>query len=143
MPEGEKWPDPMSQSIKEIVLERLKLSVRGTILKEMLDDGRMQVEVRQRIEFMVDSWVADLKLILFGKKAVGPSGEIYEHADGWWEAFRERYFPAFWLRKYPIKKKRIDLSMIWYRICPHIDPKADQRQHIFWLADNTWRPDGQ
>lgn len=52
----------------------------------------------------------------------------------WWQAFRERWFPAFWLRKRPVQYNEIDIDKtVFKRVCPHVRVR-DQDTHLQWLA---------
>ena len=52
----------------------------------------------------------------------------------WWQAFRERWFPKWWLRRWPVRYETIDIDRTLYgRVCPHIaQPKSGP--HLVWLA---------
>lgn len=116
----------------EIVLERVRLKLHHVVPKEYLDT-ELRMDIKEQARVAGDDVAIRISLLLYGTKSSGPSGEVYEHADGWWQAFRERWFPAFWLRRYPVRKKRVDIGYTWYRVCPHINPPSGDRVHIVWL----------
>lgn len=52
----------------------------------------------------------------------------------WWQSFRERWFPAWWLRKHPIQYDSINIDEQQYGpLCPHLisDP---QKSHLHFLS---------
>lgn len=55
----------------------------------------------------------------------------------WWQFFKRRYFPKWWLKKYPVKVTRINYDMMRvFKICPHIETK-ENATHAEWLEYNT------
>lgn len=116
----------------EIPYERLELSARRVVSKAQLEaipygqlntfwnelTGTMQVELQQFL-------------------AGCPRREHHRErvpAD-WWQAFRERWFPAWWLRRYPLRTRTIIVrTTVWERICPHTQTDASKR-HTMFLAD--------
>lgn len=54
----------------------------------------------------------------------------------WWQAFRERWFPEWWLKKHPVEWDRVDVdeAVTYGPVCPHIkQPK--QSIHLNWMAN--------
>lgn len=53
----------------------------------------------------------------------------------WWQAFKERWFPNWVLRRWPVRYETIDIDRtIYTRFCPHVKI-PDNRPHISWLHD--------
>ena len=51
----------------------------------------------------------------------------------WWQAFRERWFPAWWLSRWPVQYRNLDIDERQYlAICPHlhVDPP---HKHVEWF----------
>ncbi len=51
----------------------------------------------------------------------------------WWDAFKDRWFPKWALRRWPVRYSRIDIEQTIYAgVCPHIadDP---MRKHVEWM----------
>ena len=52
----------------------------------------------------------------------------------WWQAFKERWFPQWALRRWPVKHERIDIDQpIYLAVCPHIED-TKQGTHLEWMA---------
>lgn len=70
------------------------------------------------------------------------------YPETWWDAFKERWYPNWAKRRWPVKMKRICVDKVQYlAVCPHIDD-ADKNPHLVWLAqkhDEAYRaePDDQ
>jgi len=54
----------------------------------------------------------------------------------WWEHFKERWFPAWWLAKHPVKRSSVVVSVTHYRTCPHIQVQGNNRPHVEWMVGN-------
>jgi hypothetical protein len=54
----------------------------------------------------------------------------------WWQAFRERWFPKWWLKCWPVLHKSLHINEAKYAaVCPHIhDDGRDQQKHIRWMV---------
>ena len=50
----------------------------------------------------------------------------------WWQALRERWFPKWWLRRYPVRYEEIDVQL-FERVCPHVNV-PDHGSHFLFLA---------
>jgi hypothetical protein len=66
----------------------------------------------------------------------------------WWQAFRERWFPRWWLKKHPIKYKHIHVEQKIYKaVCPHnlgiATKKEDHLRWLFWQEHPSAMPKGR
>jgi hypothetical protein len=50
----------------------------------------------------------------------------------WWQAFRERWFPKWWLQRHPVRYSRVDVDRQVTFICPHLGV-ADPEHHMQFL----------
>lgn len=51
----------------------------------------------------------------------------------WVEAVKERWFPKWWLRRWPVEYERYDREeTIYMRICPHMNIPLE-KPHLEWL----------
>ena len=51
----------------------------------------------------------------------------------WWEHFKERWFPARALKRWPVKMQRIKVATYLRRMCPHLDV-PEKHKHIEFLV---------
>lgn len=53
----------------------------------------------------------------------------------WWQAFRERWLPAWWLRRHPVKYREINVDQAIYGpVCPHTKLFDTRTKHLQWMA---------
>lgn len=57
----------------------------------------------------------------------------------WWQAFRERWFPKWRLKKHPVRYKTIQIYQKTFKaVCPHMTtPQGDNNVHIEWFAEQA------
>lgn len=74
--------------------------------------------------------------ILRGNLEWKEDARYYEHPDGWWQAFRARWFPKWWLNRYPVRTHKVLCQkVVRVNVCPHL-PHDPQKRHIeFLVAD--------
>lgn len=112
--------------IQEICVERLRISCQTLVTNEVIEHADVTVAVAHAIDslrFQMDSYVAAL-----------PDKTISIHEQWpvtWWDAFKERWFPT-WLRKrYPVQYNNIDIEERTFKaICPHIDMPRGRHVHF-------------
>lgn len=58
----------------------------------------------------------------------------------WWQAFKERWFPSWALKRWPVEYEEIDIDeIVAYAVCPHVDiPKPGK--HLEWLRRQADAP---
>lgn len=89
--------------IKEVLLEQIKLGVAKRIspsVARSLQLGTMTPY--DLVERLTDEFVVELRGFIWGEDL----GEIIEkYLEDWKEAFKERWFPTWLLKKYPVRYK--------------------------------------
>lgn len=60
----------------------------------------------------------------------------------WWQAFRERWFPQWWLNRHPVMYREIYINKVvkYGPVCPHLNQPGG---HLEWLAQDKVKIDGQ
>lgn len=76
-------------------------------------------ELRLRAHRMGEDMVACLDAHLFGEEIGRKKLEHWQPAD-WWQAVRERWAPAWWLRRRPVRKTCVTLELTAYDVAGHI-----------------------
>ena len=93
----------------------------------------LRMEVRSYEDHLLMGVVHDFTVYL----AAMPKERIEVHKrwpKDWWQAFRERWLPQWWLRRWPVEYEQVDIDQqIYLAVCPHVDADP-QRQHLEWLA---------
>lgn len=56
-----------------------------------------------------------------------------EFPEDWWEAFKDRWFPEWLLKRYPVKYKRIYVNQKIYKsVCPHMITDGTREHYEFF-----------
>lgn len=56
-----------------------------------------------------------------------------KYPKDWWEAFKERWLPQWFLKRVPVQYKHIDVERtIYTKVCPHIE--NERATHLEWLV---------
>lgn len=58
--------------------------------------------------------------------------EPVEVPRDWWQALRERWLPAWWLRRHPVRCREIVTHHHYIRSCPHL--VVEDKPHITWMT---------
>lgn len=111
---------PTNRSITKVVLEKVRLEVGAAVSQEMLD-GKMDYFT----DWMSNRIRVQVRGFLWGKEI-----ESYElrYPLNWVEAFKERWAPAWLLRRSPVRcvTKTISLKAI-YPTLRHLVPEHEPR----------------
>lgn len=122
----------------QFVAEKVLIAANKRVPVEMLQrcDIRTHVDViRNDLVFMLDTYMVGIPKETIDLEAEWP--------EDWWEAFRERWFPAWWLKRWPVKCHRIALHTKKYGpVCPHLDV-PDKGTHLAWLSQQEEADDGE
>ena len=132
------------ESIKISTFEIIKIQAEKILSERHLYFMRNNTEVTAFVDDFSKDLVFTLCARLLAKTYVDKEkGEVtivcHEDAD-WWQSFRKRWFPGWWLKKHPIKTVEVkhsapfEKTITIYNICPHIDMKVpDDRQHYAFM----------
>ena len=82
---------------QEITIERLKIGARFSMSTEMLFGTVLEVEdvIGRVVHFQVNGYLASQRLGRYH----------FEAPADWWQAFRQRWAPAWWLALYPVRMR--------------------------------------
>jgi hypothetical protein len=104
--------------VTEVVLEAMKVAVAKRF-------SRSRVECYAELEFDTDCMVARLEQYVLSERL---ADECVVWPATWWDAFKERWFPWWWLRRWPAKHAHADFTV--YRGYPDIS-LPEQRNTLF------------
>jgi hypothetical protein len=121
-------PDRM---FREIVAEKIQLASQICISGECLRDARL--------DLLADHAANQLVLRLSAYVVGLPTERISVHRQwpaDWVQAFKERWFPAFLLRRWPVRYERLDVDEPRFgAVCPHLKT-ADHSAHLRFLVEH-------
>lgn len=113
--------------VKQNTAERIQLCIQNRV------SGRELANLQ--CESMVDFMTQDLIIRLVASVYAMPKQRIVIHKQypkDWWEAFKERWFPQFLLKKHPVKYEVIDIDEQKYGpVCPHL---VCENKHLQWMS---------
>lgn len=122
--------DAKDQAETDRLLRQLTIRTKLQFSRKGLGDTAIQH--RAWLDREMNSMVLSLEAKLLGV----PSERIVVHACypcDWWQAFRERWFPQWWLRRWPVKYERIDIDeQKFAAVCPHATAVSHE-DHLRWL----------
>jgi hypothetical protein len=86
--------------------------------QEFIPDLVLQSKVPQGewgVEFLRDPIMSGILARIHGFIASRKHSEIVSYPADWWEAFKERWAPKWFLRRYPVRftSKELDARTIW------------------------------
>lgn len=109
----------MEANIEKVVLERLKFAVRSEM--DSLD-LMSPVEINHMIDFMGRKVAYQFQTYVYGQRL-----NKVKYPANWKESFKERWFPEWLLKKYPVKYSYIQLAALY----PQLHLPSDQYPPIF------------
>ncbi len=119
---------PMFQ---HVLLEKVRFSCRRYVDIRVLED----VKLEAFMDGIAQQMVAQLVASILGKCEDHEESQPLVIPADWWQAVRERWLPSWWLKRYPVKTKRLMLvkKTTYWRICPHVNIPTRER-HLEFLA---------
>lgn len=117
--------------IKTVTLEKLRLRLQQVLSRELLD---VQVDIE---DSFFDSIIVTLQGFIWSTQE--QHVEI-EYPCDWWQAFKERWFGLWLLRRWPVEYKRhvLDIKTLYPNFRPVVSDQA-YRLGIFQkeMTDDT------
>lgn len=111
--------------------EKIQTVLRRILSERELLAGKMQIEAR--IDHVIRGMVIELTSYMIGEHRDTVS--IHKRwPRNWWQAFREEWFPSWWLRRWPVQYERIDVEQkVYGPVCPHLNI-SDRSAHRHWTT---------
>ena len=117
-------------SFRDAVLERIDLRFDKHIDKYLLIEQRFDV-----FEFTAGQMLLELRGYLLGEKT---NETIITYPLDWWEAFKERWFPLWAKKRWPVKRKthKISFNILYpdYKLAL----KPWQQRHVIKMAEYSY-----
>jgi len=122
--------------VNKVVLEKTKAIVMTALSRELIDD--IDVEVNGQVRFDYDEvFVRMVKELL--KQNIGD--RIIKHPTDWKEAFKEKWFPKWVLKKYPVKYRVYDALTIYPTLLKKYPVPPGLREEGFYFTFTENRED--
>ena len=117
--------------VQQVFLTALRVAVQHRLPEEYLG-------VVANLEIKAEWLAGDLVASLMSRLVEGEEfPEASEHIDipaDWWQGVRERWLPAWWLKRYPVQTECIVTRTGVRSNCPHIAPEKPE-MCFSWLAN--------
>lgn len=121
---------------EQIVLDKLRIAVEEVMNLEGLYFVRNHAELEARLDHLSRHLVMRLTSFLLAGKEYRSVGQTVGVPADWWQAFRERWLPGWWLRRYPVKMCWVTETVVVRRVCPHVNVKTTPEPHVTWLINH-------
>jgi hypothetical protein len=105
---SELWNKPYK--VNRLVLDRLQFSLSYYLSQELQKE--MAISPQVLAEMIGEQIVYKIRFFLYGKKIK----TTVHYPRDWWEAFKDRWFPQWLKRKYPVQYQVIQLTSIYPKI---------------------------
>jgi hypothetical protein len=106
-------------SYEQVKLEKMTIKIREELSSSIFDD------VDVSIEEIGNKVAVDVTARVLGRSR---GADTVSYPSDWWQAFRERWLPHFWLRKFPVLYTSYSVSLT--EVFPDISLASGQ-QYIY------------
>ena len=113
---------------REYLAERIRVAAGRDMLLEGIHTDAL---LTYRVDINTQRLVGQLVSYVLGVKK--HESQFEQVPRDWWQHFRQRWMPEFWLRRHPVRMRLIEKTVIWERICPHTRVPQEST-HLRWLA---------
>jgi hypothetical protein len=114
---------------QQITLEKLRFGLShkvGAATLESLRIDKTEDFLTRQITYAISGFV-------YGRKVNESVMETTHVPLTWWDAVKERFSPAWFLRRYPARFRTINTVVHHYHTCPHLNILSDS-DHLKWLS---------
>jgi hypothetical protein len=118
--------------VKQILIEKIAHSLNVSIDSYMFRN----MTIDEVFDFETAAFSRQFNFYLTGKRWEKVISNTQKVPNTWWDAFKERFFPAFLLKVFPAEHREIMTTVAYHvtRVCPHLDAKEDW-EHLVFLAE--------
>ncbi len=115
---------------EKVILDKVKFGISNRISPALLKD----LKVSSYIDQISNDLIIRLDGFFYQKEHSTCKVETDGFPADWWEAVKERFFPEWLLKRYPVKYLTIKTKITNFVInkCPHINTMTD-KDHIEFL----------
>jgi hypothetical protein len=121
--------------IRTLVANKLLVCVGQDFPLENLLFARNHATVETMIDAVARRLTVQLRTYLLAGKEHAEDGATVRWPADWWQAFRERWFPKWWLRRWPVRYQSVVTRKYIRRVCPHVNlvTPGEHQVHFQWL----------
>lgn len=122
------------EKIERRVAQIMEVAVSQMLSEEDMEGLASRLRFEDRIDLLTRRMIYTLRGSVTGKDKVDTYHRYFRWPENWIEAFKERWFPEFLLRRYPVKyhNETVVSSYHHTKLCPHLS-LGNERDHIEWL----------
>lgn len=111
----------------QVELDRIHIAARAVVSRDTLRAAKrgqifaVAESTGRTLGVMLDTYILGLR-----DKRI----ELHvRYPADWWQAFRERWFPGWWLKRHPVRyvEHHVD-EQVYKAVCPHLD--APDGEHV-------------
>jgi hypothetical protein len=124
------YPKPHFKTVK---LERIQLAVQKKIELEFVDSLVTIDDADKFGDYLGNSIVVQARVFVWGENA-GDMASV-THPLNWWEAVKERWFPAWAKKRWPVLYKTHNLKAM--AIYPKFRPSIPDYEHTMMYQAST------
>jgi hypothetical protein len=120
-------------AFQRLICERVMVCLTETASLETLQHFQSATRVHAWVDYMAHKLWVQMSIEMPG--VLEEVIDIHEQFPlTWWDAVKERWFPAWALRRWPVRYRRIDVHQKRFAaVCPHV--RIDQQgSHLQWLV---------
>ena len=111
------------EDIKEIRLESIRFFTEAMLSKDLLLGYKHELNIL--IEPICHNLIFHLESRIWGQQL---KNRVFKYPLDWWEAVKERFAPAWFLKKYPVKYKTIDIDA--KLLYPNLQIQVPNEQYV-------------
>jgi hypothetical protein len=137
--------NPAYVKAREVVIQRVLFQVQQAVSESVYHQIAHHLERDEREHATGIADVIAGSIVHRFRAGLAAIGR-YSHEVGfdvpadWYQALRERFAPAWWLRRWPVKTRRLSKSVTMYKaVCPHVGVRRDDT-HFAFLAESAAMP---
>ncbi len=126
-------------NLNKVTLELFKRRIQSRVSDQLLA-GMQYKEFKDEV---IHQMICSLEYEVFGIKRTIKK-EIKRPID-WWNAIKERFFPKWLLKRFPVNFEMIPIDIEVWKVCPHLN-RAVEYDHVSWFVqdnfhESDWKED--
>jgi hypothetical protein len=104
-------------------IEKLRIACVAYFSKEMLAD--VKIRTSEHTTFVCDSLAIQLNATVFAQRL---DEQTVEYPADWWQAFKERFFPGWAIRRWPVHRI-VKIMRLYGAYDPHCFPVLPEEKY--------------